>query len=313
MRPRELAVLGLLALVWGASFLFIRVAVKEVSPFVLVAARLGLAALVLVPAALVRPRWLAGWRHYIPGLIVVGLVNAALPYTLFGFGEILVPSGQAAIINATTPLFAVVLTAALPGFVHERLTLARAIGALVSFGGVVVVVALGSSGVYGGGTLLAYLACLGAAIAYACGGVLARVMLRGAPLLAQALGINLAGFIFVAPVAIITGLPSHLPSTAAIASMATLSIMGTAVAFLLFYWLFGKVGVTRTVIVTFLLPCTALIWGALLLNETLTPGIFAGLALVLLGIAIINNVFAPRPRPQASAVYSIHERIDHSL
>jgi drug/metabolite transporter (DMT)-like permease len=298
MRPRELAVLALLALVWGASFLFIRVAVREVSPFVLVSVRLGLAALVLAPAALVRPRLLAGWRRYIPGLLAVGLVNAALPYTLLGFGETLVPSGQASIINATTPLFAVVLTAALPGFVHERLTLARGIGALVSFGGVLVLV--GPNALQGNGTLLAYLACLGAAIVYACGGVLARVMLRGAPLLVQALGINLAGFIFVAPIALVTGLPRHLPSTAALVSMATLSIMGTAVAFLLFYWLFGKVGVTRTVIVTFLLPCTALIWGAVLLHETLTPGIFAGLALVLLGIAIINNVFVPRPRPQAS-------------
>ncbi len=298
MRPREFAVLLALALIWGASFLFIRVAVLEISPFALVFFRLGLAALVLLPVALARSRWVRGWQRYIPGYLAVGLVNAAIPYSLFGFGETHVPSGQAAIINATTPLYAVVLTAMLPGIVHERLTVTRAVGALVSFGGVLALV--GPAALQGHSELINYLEIIGAAFAYAVGGVLARVMLKGAPLLAQALGINLAGFLFIAPLAVITGLPRHLPSPQAVASIATLSIMGTAVAFLLFYWLFQQVGVTRTVIVTFLLPCTALVWGAVLLHEALTLNIIAGLVLVLLGIAIINNIFAAlfrRPAP----------------
>jgi drug/metabolite transporter (DMT)-like permease len=303
MRPREFSILLLLALIWGASFLFIRVAVLEISPFALVFFRLGLAALVLLPVVLIRPRWVQGWQRYIPGFLAVGLVNAAIPYTLFGIGETHVASGQASIINATTPLFAVIMTASLPGIVHERLTVARGIGALVSFGGVLALV--GPSAFAGSGDLVNYLAILAAAFAYAVGGVLARVMLKGAPLLAQALGINLAGFLFIAPVAIITGLPQHLPSPQAIASIATLSILGTAVAFLLFYWLFQQVGVTRTVIVTYLLPCTALVWGAVLLHETLTLNVIAGLVLVLLGIAIINNVFGGmfrRPVPATAHV-----------
>jgi drug/metabolite transporter (DMT)-like permease len=288
MRPREFILLGLLALIWGASFLFIRVAVQEISPFTLVLFRLGLAALVLVPVVLARPRLVRGWRRYVPGFFAVGLLNAAVPYVLFGFGETRVPSGQAAILNATTPLFAVMLTALLPGFVHERLTVARGVGALVSFAGVLALV--GSSAFTGFGDLLAYLACFAAAACYAVGGIVGRFTLKGAPLLAQAVGINLAGCLCVAPVAVATGLPARVPSLPVIASVATLAILGTAIAYLLYYWLLAHVGVTRTVIVTYLLPCTALVWGALLLHEALTINVFAGLFLVLLGIAIINNV-----------------------
>ncbi len=291
MRPRELAVLGLLALIWGASFLFIRVAVLAISPFTLVLCRLGLAALVLLPVALARPRLVRGWGRYVPGFIIVGLLNAALPYTLFGFGETRVPSGQASILNATTPLFAVMLTALLPGFVHERLTVARGVGALVSFAGVLALV--GPSAFAGRGELLAYLACFLAAAIYAVAGIAGRLTLKGAPLLAQALGVNIAGFLWIAPVAVATGLPTQVPALPVIAAVATLAILGTAVAYLLYYWLLTHVGVTRTVIVTYLLPCTALVWGALLLHEALTLNVIAGLVLVLLGIAIINNTFAP--------------------
>lgn len=301
MRPREFGILLLLALIWGASFLFIRVAVLEISPFALVTARLGLAALTLVPLAVARRELVRGWQRYIGPLLLVGLLNAALPYTLFGFGEQLVPSGHAAILNATTPLFAVVLTAALPGSVHERLTRSRGIGALVSFVGVVVLV--GPQAIAGTGELLAYLACLAAAATYAVAGVVARIGFKGAPLLVQALGVNIAGFLLIVPVMIVSGgTPTRIPSPQVIASVATLAILGTAIAYLLYYWLLRNVGVTRTSLVTYLLPCTALVWGALLLHEALTINVFGGLALVLFGIAIINNMFGkwikPRQKPE---------------
>ncbi len=300
MRPKEYLVLGVLALIWGASFLFIRVAVREISPFALVTFRLGIATLTLAPVAAIRRKSLAGWRRFLPGLLLVGLLNAALPYTLYAFGEERIPSGHASIINATTPLFAVALTAIIPGIVYERLTLARGIGALLSFGGVLALV--GPNAFQGAGELLAYLACLTAAALYAISGVIARVMLKGAPVLLIAIGIDLAGFLFVLPVAILTGsVPAHWPSLAVIASVVTLATLGTGVAFLMFYWLLGRVGVTRTTIVTYLLPCTAIIWGAVLLGETITPNMLIGLALVLLGIAFINNVFAPLIKRRAAS------------
>jgi drug/metabolite transporter (DMT)-like permease len=301
MRPKEYLVLGMLALVWGASFLFIRVAVHEIRPFALVTLRLGIATLTLAPVVAMHRKSLAGWQRFIPGLLLVGLFNAAIPYALFAFGEVLIPSGQASIINATTPLFAVALTAAIPGIVHERLTLARGFGALLSFGGVLALV--GPSAFQGAGELLAYVACLAAALFYAIGGVIARVMLKDAPVLLIAIGVDLAGFLFVLPVAILTNsLPTHWPSLAVIASVVTLSTLGTGVAFLLFYWLLAQVGVTRTAIVTYLLPCTAIVWGAVLLGEMITPNMLIGLALVLLGIAFINNVFALRRNRQTTPV-----------
>jgi drug/metabolite transporter (DMT)-like permease len=295
MRPREYAVLGTLALIWGASFLFIRVAVREISPFDLVFFRLGIGSLVLLPAIIIRPRLIAGWHRYIPGLVLVGLCNTAIPYTLFGYGEQHIPSGHASIINATTPLFAVILTTVLPGAIHERLTATRGVGVLISFGGVLVLV--GPSIFAAGGTLLAYGACLLAALLYAVSNVIARLTLQGAPLLAQAFFIDFAGFLFVMPVALVTGLPTRLPSTGALVSIGILSTLGTAVAFLLLYWLIQHVGVVRASLVTYLLPCTALIWGAVLLHEMITPNVLAGLALVLLGIAIVNRVFRRRPAP----------------
>ena len=292
MRPREYAVLTLLALIWGASFLFIRVAVLEISPFDLVFFRLGIASLVLLPVVLIRPRLIKGWQRYIPGFLLVGLFNTALPYSLFGYGEQHIPSGHASIINATTPLFAVVLTAVLPGIVHARLTARRGLGALISFAGVLVLV--GPNALQGTDTLLAYGACLLAAGLYAISNVLARMMLHDAPLLAQAFFIDFAGFLFILPFALVSGLPQHVPSAGAIASILTLATLGTAVAFLMFYWLLQHVGVLRTSLVTYLLPCTALVWGAVLLHESITANVIAGLALVLAGIAIINNLFGAR-------------------
>jgi drug/metabolite transporter (DMT)-like permease len=291
MRPRALVVLLLLALIWGASFLFIRVAVREISPYTLVMLRLVIASLVLVPLAIARPALIRGWQRYIPHLFLVGLVNSALPYTLIGLGEQHITSGQASILNATTPLFAVILTATLPGIIHEKLTLARAIGTLIGFAGVAMIVGLNTLGGKSG-PVLAYGACLLAAALYGVGGILARLYLGDVPLLVTVLGVEASGGLLMVPVAVATGLPTHLPSAGVIVSVLLLSILGTSVALLMYYWLIQDVGVTRTTIVTYLLPCTGLIWGAVILHEHITPNALLGLVLVLVGVAFVNNLAA---------------------
>lgn len=296
MRPREFGALMLLALIWGASFLFIRVAVTQgFTPLTLVDVPLGLAALGLLPLLIARRRGSSpaapiAWRRYLIPLCVVALVNAALPYFLIAFGEERIASGTASILNASTPLFAVALTAVIPGIAHERLTWGRVIGALIGFAGVIVLV--GPEAFKQNDLSVGFFACLGGAASYAVGGVAARIGLRGAPVIVQAVGVNAAGFLFLLPIVLITGLPSQPPSTAAILSVLALSLLGTSVALLLYYWLLARVGVTRTSIVTYLLPGTALIWGAVLLSEPITLNEALGLLLILIGIAAINNVYA---------------------
>lgn len=303
MQPRALAVLLLLALIWGASFLFIRVAVLGgFTPFTLVATRLGLAAAALVPVALARPRLIAGWRRCWPTIVALGALNAALPYALFAFGEERITSGEAAILNATTPIFTALVLAVAPRSLRERLTGRRILGALVGFAGVVVLTGPALAG--GSAALIGAGACLAAALLYGVAATVARAGLRGVPVLVPALGVNLAGFVMIAPLAVVTGLPSAWPTPSALLAVGLLAILGTSVGVLLYYWLIGAVGAAGTTYVTYLLPCTGLLWGAALLGERVTWNAIAGLALVLLSVAIVNNLFAQfrrRPAPASPA------------
>jgi drug/metabolite transporter (DMT)-like permease len=292
VKTREYVVLFSLALIWGASFLFIKVGVNEVAPVTLVAGRLFFSVLVLACVALARPADFKGWHRFIGLSVAVAIVNYVIPYLCFAWGETRIASGTASIINATTPLWTVLVASQWPGPNRESLTLRRGIGALVGFGGVAVLVGPSALSLQGqsAGVLMGMLVVLVAAIAYAFGALLSRGYAGAAPLVGP-LGSQAVGLIIVAPFAVLFGIPTQVPSWKAIGAIATLGALGTAVAFLLYFWLIRHVGATRTTLVTYLLPCTALIWGALLLSEPITWNAIAGLALVLLGTMVMNGTF----------------------
>jgi drug/metabolite transporter (DMT)-like permease len=288
MSLKEFGVLLALGAIWGASFMFIKVGGREIEPFALVEMRLGLAALTMLLISITRPgivkAMLSNWRP----LVVMGLINCALPYTLITWGELYIDSGLAAIFNACAPLWAAGLTFVLP--FAERLSASKVVGLLVGMAGVILLVggnmAAGSDA--GLLNLLGQGACLLAALSYGLSGHFGKRFLQGVPLQAAATGQLVTGTIMLAPLAAFQ-IPSTMPSWEALGSVVVLAIAGTALASLMYYWLLSRVGATKVLLVTYLLPGFALLWGALLLKEAVTLTALLGLGLVLLGIAITSG------------------------
>ncbi|MEO8973257.1 MAG: DMT family transporter, partial [Ktedonobacteraceae bacterium] len=261
MKPKEYFMLFALAALWGASFLFIKVAVAEMSPLTLVGVRLLFGALGLLLIVPFQRGIMQGWNTRLKGFFFVAIFNGVIPYLTISWGEEYISSGMAAILNATTPLVIVLVSQWWPG--GERLTWMRVMGVIVGFLGVGILVgptvlSTGESALY----LLGALAALTGAISYAFGGLLAHRMLAGAPELQPAIGQTGMGAIILAPIAgiaLAVQTPTHVPSFWAIASVLTLALGGTSLAYLIYYWLIARVGPTRTLIVTYLLPCMALV------------------------------------------------------
>ncbi len=292
MRRADLADLLLLGLMWGASFLFIKEALADFTPVTLVTVRLLLGVLTIAVIVAIGRHSLAGFQAKWPALALLGVSNAILPFVLISWGELYIPTGLAAILNATTPLFAAPIAHGWVGS-QDRLTVPKGVGIVVGFVGVVVLLGVGRSSVtsealLGGGAVLL------ASLAYAFSSVFARARLQAAPPLLAPIGQSGFGFLLLAPLALPV-LPSHLPGLRAVASLLALGVLGTGVAYLLYFRLIRNVGPTRAVLVTYLLPCTAVFWGILLLHERPGPNVFVGLVLILTGISFTLGL-VPRVR-----------------
>ncbi len=290
MRVREYTVLFSLALIWGASFFFIKIGVREVSPATVVAGRLACSLLTLGAVIAFKPELIAGWRSYWRLAVVTAVVNFVLPYLLISWGETRIESGTASILNATTPLFTVLLANWWVGVGYEALTTRRAVGVVVGFVGVAILIgplAFNFAG-HGAAGILGDLAVLVAAIAYGFGALFSKGFAGSAPLVGPFLP-QVVSLSLVLPIALLWSPPTHLPSAAAIGAIATLGAVGTGVAYLLYFWLIEHVGATRTTLVTYLLPCTALVWGVLLLGEHVAWNAVVGLVFVLLGTMVTNG------------------------
>ena len=304
---REYAVLFALALIWGASFMFIKIGVEEVSPATVVAGRLTASVITLGLIVAFRRQLVAGWRKYWRLGVITGIVNIVIPFMLISWGETRIPSGAASILNATTPLFIVILANWWIGLGHESLTMRRGLSVLVGFIGVAVTIGPSALNLTsnGGAGLVGELAVLVAAASYAVGSLLSRRFV-GSSQLVGPISTQVPALILSVIIALAWSPPTHIPSLKVILAIATLGALGTGVAYLLYFWLIYHVGPTRTSLVTYLLPCTALIWGGLLLSEPITWNAIAGLALVLLGTMMANGTLTAlfrRKRP-AKAVAS---------
>ncbi len=289
MGPLEWSVLGALSMLWGGSFFFVEVAVAELPPFTLVALRVGLAAVALNGALLAMGRTLPRQRSVWTAFLTMGLLNNAIPYSLIAWGQLHVPSGLAAILNATTPLFTLVV--AHVGTRDERLSVPRLVALAVGFAGVVVMVGADALGGVGARTL-AQVAVLGAAVAYACAGVFGRrfAALGVAPIVA-ATGQVTASTLLLVPVALLADRPWTLavPTLATWAAMLGLALASTALAYVLYFRILATAGATNLLLVTFLIPVTAIGLGAALLGERLAVHHGVGMGLIGLGLAAIDG------------------------
>ena len=289
MGPREWAMLLALSVLWGGSFLFVGVAIKELPPLTLVTLRVSLAAVTLLAVlrigGIALPREPRIWA----ALLVMSLLNNVVPFTLIAWGQSHIASGVASIFNATTPLFGVLVAHLWTS--DEKATPSRLAGVVVGFAGVTVMMggaALRTAGV----DLVAQSAILIASLCYAVSGVFGRrFTAMGVAPLATAAGMLTLSSLLLLPVALVVDRPWTLPapSAAAILSVAALALVSTAFAYLLYFRILAVAGATNLMLVTFLIPISAIVLGASVLGERLEPKHFVGMALIGLGLAAIDG------------------------
>jgi len=284
MSARQLGALVLLGALWGVSYLFIRIAVPTLGPFVLMGARVALAVLALTLYA-IAVRRLPEFRGRVRQFLVLGTVNSAIPFSLIAAAEIAIPASLAAILNSTTALFVAGVAAI---WIGETLTARKVAGLLLGISGVTVLVGFPSVPLTGA-VLLAVGAMLAASLSYAVGGVYAKKTFEGVPSLTMAIGQQAGAAAILLPLAAATA-PDSAPSTAVVASVLALALLSTTVAYLLYFYLIRSAGPTKTLTVTFLIPAFGLLFGVVFLNEPVSPGTFAGLAVILASVALVNEI-----------------------
>ena len=283
MKPLQIVELLTLAAIWGGSFLFMRIAAPELGPVWLIEVRVLLAGLVLLPLLMKQGLWQQLCRRWRP-LLVVGLLNSALPFCLLAFASLTLPAGMTAILNGTAPFFGVVVAYV---WLQEKLTLSRILGLCLGFAGVVVLVGLRETAItvsFG----LAIAAGLAAALMYAIAAPYIRLTLEGVPSLVFATGSQLGATVCLLPLLPFTQ-PDRFPSGTAVVAVVALAILSTSLAYILYFRLIRGVGSTRALTVTYLIPLFAMVWGAILLKEAITVSMIIGGGLILLGTAIANG------------------------
>jgi drug/metabolite transporter (DMT)-like permease len=303
MKTRHLVQLLVLAALWGASFLFIRVGVAEFGVAPLMALRVSIGALFLVAMVVARgapATSFATLRTNAWPLFVVGVLNSAAPFCLFAFAELTLSAGTTSVINATTPLWGALVAYLWLG---ERLTLARTIGMALGFAGVVTLVwdqiavpqGIGASPVPAAyATVLAAAAALGAALLYGVAANYTKRRLAGVDALTIATGSMIGSSVALLPFALATW--PHAPvSVNAWASVLSLGIACTGIAYFIYFHLLNVAGPARAMTVTFVIPVFGILWGVLFLHERVSLVMLEGCAIVLAGTALATGVIKRIP------------------
>ncbi|MGB5257032.1 MAG: DMT family transporter [Woeseiaceae bacterium] len=293
MTHRDRLELVLLAAVWGASFLFMRIAAPEFGAIALAEMRIAIGALFLLLVLL----WRGGVRELAQAplqLTTVGLFNSAMPFALFAYGTLYVSAGTGAVVNATAPLFAAVV-----GYVwlRVRLDFLQSLGLAIGFAGVLLLVwdrfALNVDGAG-----LATGACLLATFSYGVAANYTKKALSGVRPLVNAAGSQLAASVLLMPLAIAYW-PDEAVSTKSWLSAIALGVVCTGVAYILYFRLIARLGPTRAISVTYLIPVFGIFWGVIFLGETVSMGMLVAGAIILVGIALTSGGLRPGGRQDA--------------
>jgi drug/metabolite transporter (DMT)-like permease len=288
VKLQDYLMLLLLAALWGVSFVFIKIAVGEMSPFVLVFGRNLSAALALVGLLVVSRVPLSTLRRHWRTGLVIAVFNAALPYTLIATGEKYIDSSLAGILNATAPLWTAVLA---PMWAEaDRLGWKQVVGLLLGFGGVVIL-ARPSGGIFSS-SMVGVLMVVAATLAYAFASHYSKRHFNDTPAQVPAFLQCVGAAVILLPFAIFSW-PAHLPSATAIAGVVWLGVGATGLAMVLAFRLIKRVGASRTIVVTYLIPPFALAWGVGILHERVGIEVLLALGLVLSGVFLITAKGAP--------------------
>lgn len=289
MSPSDWGLLLTLSVLWGGSFFFTGLLVREVPPITIVTLRIGIAAIALLALLRLRGRAIPTDNRFWAACFGMGVLNNVVPFSLFAFAQSQIPSGLAAILNAATPLFAVLVTHVLT--TDEKATPAKLAGVIIGFAGVAAMI--GGDALSGLGTnLLAQLAALGGALSYAFSGVFGRrFKALGQPPVTTAAGQLTASTAMLLPICLLFDQPwtMPMPSGAAMAALLALALASTALAYILFFRILASAGATNLMLVTFLIPVSAILLGSLLLGEALAAKHFIGMALIAVGLAAIDG------------------------
>lgn len=293
MKRRDLADLLLLAALWGASFLFMRITAPEFGPLPVAGLRVSGAALVLLPLLALGGHLRALATHWKP-LLVVGVTTSAFPFALYAYAALTLNAGLASVFNAATPLFGALIAWL---WLNDRLDRCRVIGLFIGFLGVFGL-AYAKSGFATQGEASAAPAvgaCILATLSYGFSANFTKRFLTGVPPMAVAAGSQMyAALVLLVPTAVYW--PATTPSATAWLSVVALAVASTGLAYILYFRMIANVGPARAITVTFLVPAFAVAWGALFLAETLTVPMVAGCATILLGTALAVGLVRPRKR-----------------
>lgn len=286
MSGRDWGLLILLSLLWGGAFFFSKIAVGAIGPMTTAACRVALAAGVLLAVVRLGGHRMPTEAAALGAFLVMGLLNNAIPFTLIFWGQTHIDSSLAAILNAMTPVFAVLIAHAATR--DEKLTPAKGLGVVVALGGVVLLIgpaALGGLTAAGWGML----AVLAAGVSYACAGIWGR-RFKGLPVQVAAAGMLCGSSVLLIPTALVVERPWVFdPAAVHVAAVIGLALLSTALAYLLYFRILQSAGATNVALVTFLIPVSALALGVLILGERLEPGALGGMALIFVGLGIIDG------------------------
>ena len=297
MSGRDWAILLFLSVLWGGSFFFIEIAVETVQPFTLVLIRVAIASAALWAFLLARGQRLPLPSGALLAFVILALLNNVLPFVLFAWAQKTITGGLGSILNATTPIWGVIVAHLMTE--DERMTPAKVAGVLLGFGGVALMIGPDLLGEIGT-ELWAQLACLVATLCYALAGVYGR-RFRGMGIdpVAVSTGQLTAGVVLVLTLVLLFEPPwqAWAPAAEAWAALVALALFCTSFAYILYFRLIASAGATNALLVTFLIPISAIFLGALLLGEVLEPRHFAGMALIGAGLAAIDGRLVKRLRP----------------
>ena len=287
MAPQDWALLVLLSLLWGGSFFFAKIAVAEVPPLTIALCRVMLAALTLhlvrLALGIAAPRDIGFWRD----ALIMGLLNNAVPFSLIFWGQREIGAGLASILNATTPLFTVIVAHLFTA--DERAGPLKIAGVLAGMAGVVWMI--GSDVAVGlGGHLVAELAVLGAALSYGFAGVFGRRFRARPPLVVASGQLTGSSLLLLLPVLLLDQpWQLALPGWRPIAAVIALALVSTALAYVIFFRILKRAGSTNLSLVTLLIPPSALMLGVLFLGETIEAHHLAGMGLIGFGLLLLDG------------------------
>lgn len=281
-----------LAAIWGSSFLFMRIGGAEFGVVATAGVRVAIGALVLLPLLRLSGHWADLQRHALP-VLFIGTLNSALPFALFAYAVTSITTGLSGILNATVPLFGALIAW---GWLKDRPRPSRIVGLVIGFGGIALL-AKDSASFKPGGSGWAVVACLLAAVCYGYAASFTKKYLGGVHALATAAGSQLgAALVLAVPTAWFW--PAQMPGARSWLALVVLGVVCTGIAYILYFRLLERLGPARAITVTFLVPVFAILYGTLLLGESLTPWMIACGLVVVLGTALASGVLPLRPAPR---------------